>query len=305
MKPMPPVMQERQSKMRQARASSQPRRRFTASAGPTGRPLAGLAALALCLALFSAPSLAAEDDDDDPLRSINRPIHSFNLNADRFLLRPATSVYRRLTPRAVRDGASRFLDNLKLPMVAVNHILQGDVEAAGKSVLRFATNTTLGLAGVMDVASEMGLEYQPTDLGLTLSSWGVGTGPYFVLPLLGPSTIRDAPAVFTQRAVDPVQDLDFARGESGLALGVFQVIDARARNYRLVNDVLYDSVDSYAAVKGAYLQRRRRQGGEVDDQKRIDQLPDLFEDEELWEDEPWDEEQTEEPGAEDGAGVEE
>lgn len=289
--------------MRYARASSPPRRqRSTVHACWRGHPLASFAVCLLCLALLSVPSLAAEDDDSDPLRSINRPIHSFNLTADRFLLRPATSVYRRITPRAVRDAASRFLDNLKLPMTAINHALQGNVEAAGKSALRFAANTTLGLAGAMDVASEMGLEHQPTDLGLTLADWGVGTGPYLVLPLLGPSTVRDAPALLTQRAVDPVGDLDMARGESGFALSVFQIVDARARNYRLINDVLYDSADSYAAVQGAYLQRRRRQGGEVDDQERIDQLPDLFEGEEDWEDEPWGEEQTEEPGAANGAG---
>lgn len=263
-------------------------RRSTTSILQRGR-LASIAASLLCLAVISPPSLAAENGDDDPLSFINRPIHGFNRIADRFALRPLAWVYRQVTPKPLRNSVGNFFGNLKQPVAAANHILQGDAEAAGKTVLRFVTNTTLGLAGLMDVASEFGIEDQPTDLGLTLAAWGVDSGPYLVLPLLGPSTVRDAPAWLTQRAADPARDLEIAEGDGDLALTSLQVVNGRAGAYEIINEVLYNSADSYAAVKVSYLQRRRRQAGQIE-------LPDLFEDEEFWEDEQWDEEEGEETG---------
>ena len=144
-----------------------------------------------------------EDEVYDPLEPINRAIFGFNNVADKVILEPISKGYKKL-PSPVQSGVSNFLKNLKLPLVAVNQLLQGQGKNAFESSSRFIVNSTAGVFGLMDVAKKIGLEQKQEDFGQTLAHWGVGDGFYIVLPIFGPSSVRDTAGMILTYSTDPV-----------------------------------------------------------------------------------------------------
>jgi phospholipid-binding lipoprotein MlaA len=218
-------------------------------------------ALPLCLALAMAPAAALAQDEGnpaDPFEGFNRGVQAFNDGVDNVVLQPVATAYRDVVPSFARTAIGNFFGNLGDGWSAVNHLLQGKLEPALNMTLRMAVNTTFGLGGVLDVAGEAGLERQSEDFGQTLGVWGVPPGPYLVLPLLGPSTVRDAGG----RVLDMHEDTslrythDEAVRNSGLALNI---VDTRARLLgatRLLDDI---ALDRYSFLRDAYLARRLNQ----------------------------------------------
>ena len=149
----------------------------------------------------ATPSAAA-NRHGDPMEGANRAVLKFNLQVDRLLLKPAARAYRKL-PAPARNGTRNFFANLWMPSTIVNNVLQGKFADAGRGLGRFAINSVLGFFGLMDPATEMGLPERREDFGQTLAVWGVPSGPYLMLPFLGPSNLRDAVALAPQNAADP------------------------------------------------------------------------------------------------------
>jgi len=189
----------------------------------------------------------------DPFEPANRGVFAVNRAIDRAALKPAATAYARVTPSWFRTGVGNFFNNLTVPSTALNQVLQGKFVAAGQDTLRFVINTTLGWGGVLDVAAGAHLPEHDEDLGQTLGKWGVPAGPFLMLPLVGPSTVRDLPSVVAQRVLEPLYWFDIGNARWGsLALSV---LDARAR-YLALDPTLDRVYDKYTFVRDAFLQRR-------------------------------------------------
>jgi len=205
----------------------------------------------------------------DPLEKFNRGVWAVNRGADKVVIKPVTQVYRAVLPRPARQGVSNVFANLSEPWSFVNNILQGRGERAGRNVARFLVNSTIGIAGLWDPASKMGIQAAPEDLGQTMAVWGVNGGPYLVLPLLGPSTLRDGVGSGVAAYADPVKiainqaDIDVWYKRGYLAL---YIVDARSQLIESGGDAfLESSLDPYAAARSAYLQLRTAQIANQDD----------------------------------------
>src|SRR5512146_115786 len=159
-----------------------------------------------CLALLGG--CASAGNPRDPLEPINRGIYHFNDTVDHVLFKPAAEVYRGVLPQFVRTGVSNFFSNINDVIVALNNLLQGKFLNAASDVGRIAVNSTAGLLGVIDVATEVGLEKHNEDFGQTLGYWGIGDGPYLVLPFLGPSDLRDSLGLLVDFKTDPITYVD-------------------------------------------------------------------------------------------------
>lgn len=192
--------------------------------------------------------------DADPFQSFNRKMNTFNLTADRILLRPIAKTYANF-PQPIRNGIGNFFSNLTLPATIVFDILQGKFAQAQRDTGRFLINTILGAGGLMDVATELDLPSHREDLGQTLAVWGVPSGPYLVLPLLGPSTPRDALSLFSPFSqTDPILHLPSPDRWYGQGL---RVLNARA-NLLGLDDLLDLQTDQYLFLREEYRQRRIR-----------------------------------------------
>ncbi|SVB70473.1 uncharacterized protein METZ01_LOCUS223327, partial [marine metagenome] len=154
-----------------------------------------------------------EDEIYDPLEGINRAIFGFNNVADRVILEPVAKGYKKL-PSPIQSGIGNFLNNLKLPLAAVNQLLQGQGKNAAESTGRFLVNSTIGIFGLVDVADNIGLEQKKEDFGQTLATWGVGDGFYIVLPLFGPSNLRDSTGMLMTMTTDPINAYAVNQGEA-------------------------------------------------------------------------------------------
>lgn len=202
----------------------------------------------------------------DCFEKVNRGIFAFNQGLDNAIFEPLAKGYRKL-PVPIRHGTSNVLDNLSTLMTIPNNILQGDIKKAGENTIRFAVNTTLGILGIFDPASGLGFEVlEKEDYGQTLGSWGIGEGCYLVLPVLGPSTLRDTIGIVgsTVGGGDPwynvtvkndtqyFKDFDYygSRATSG--------IDFRAKNIESFENLEQNSMDFYASVRSLYLQDRKQ-----------------------------------------------
>jgi phospholipid-binding lipoprotein MlaA len=223
----------------------------------------GRAAPALALLLASCATVPGEDRlaAADPLEGFNRGIWGINQAVDKVILKPVTKVYRAIVPRPARRGVTHFFSNLGEPFSAINNLLQGKPDRAARNLGRFVVNTTVGVAGLGDPATKMGLKPAPEDFGQTLARWGVNGGPYLVLPLLGPSTLRDGIGTGIAQFTDPY---NICRSQcdlpSGVPLGltVAYLIDTRSNLIDAGADgFLAGSADPYATARSAYLQRRR------------------------------------------------
>jgi phospholipid-binding lipoprotein MlaA len=213
--------------------------------------LAALAALGLSLA---GCATTGTPDPADPLQSMNRGIYSFNDAIDKAALKPVAVTYHEHTPSWFQTGVGNFYSNLTTPATALNDLLQGKVVAAGQDTLRFVINTTLGWGGVLDVASGAGLPQHDEDLGQTLGKWGVPAGPYLMVPLLGPSTVRDLPSRVSETFLQPLYWFNLGNARWGsLALSL---VDTRARLLPL-DEALDGVYDKYAFIRNGYLQRRQ------------------------------------------------
>lgn len=233
--------------------------------------LASLAAAALLSAC--AP---ATRNPEDPLEPVNRAVHGFNVAADRFVLRPAAVVTGPVLRSPVGTAISNFSDNLGTPQAVVNHLLQARFADATHSAWRFAVNSTIGLAGLFDPATAMGLEERDTDFGATLNAWGAGEGPFVMLPIRGPSNARDAVGEVVDLLTDPLDNV-LSDGQQEVATGAFVLskVGDRARYLETVDSILYGSADSYAQTRLMYQQNRRFElGQEAGDDAFIDPYED-------------------------------
>lgn len=201
---------------------------------------------------------------NDPFEGYNRKIFNFNEFVDVYMFDPIAKGYRKTVPKPVRDSVGNVIKNLSLPFVFANSIFQGDSENAMGSFSAFLINTTLGIGGIFDVAGTKKVEYRREDFGKTFAKYGIGQGPYLVIPLLGPSTARDFSGYLVQKAVDPLSFnvLEVGGGEdiidSGyrISLSGVSALDAREGLIDILDDARRDSFDLYATIRSAYIQRR-------------------------------------------------
>ncbi len=189
----------------------------------------------------------------DPLEPINRVTYAFNDGVDTVILKPLAKGYKAVTPPLARRGVSNFFDNLAYPVVIVNNLLQGKPGAALSDTGRFLVNSTVGLAGLLDVGESLGWEKNDEDFGQTLAVWGVPRGPYLVLPFLGPSTIRDAFGRPADAALNGLYWIEDASVRDKLF--VLSIIDIRMRLLPAESQI-ESSNDPYLFVRESYLQRR-------------------------------------------------
>ncbi len=205
-----------------------------------------------------AEALAEYNKTNDPVEPTNRFIFSFNQGLDKVIIKPVTSLYRAIFPDVVRNGIHNFLNNLKTPVVLINDILQGESGRAGDTIIRFAVNSTVGIAGFRDQAADWGWEPHDEDFGQTLAVWGVGEGPYIMLPLFGPSNPRDAFGKVVDFFLDPINwwaensDNDWVP----ITRTIISGIDTRDQLWDVLDDLEKSSVDFYAAIRSLYRQRR-------------------------------------------------
>ncbi|MEQ5776727.1 MULTISPECIES: VacJ family lipoprotein [unclassified Thalassospira] len=210
----------------------------------------------------------------DPIEPVNRVVHNLNGAVDFLILYPAAMWYGDIAPQPVKNSVRSFANNLGEPINAVNALFQGDPDQAVASLQRFIVNSTIGLLGFNDVATEFGIPYRDEDFGQTLAHYGVGAGPYIVLPLFGPSNLRDTTGLVTDYLMNP-----FTYGADNsdkIAVGYYGgmvggAIDSRYRNNENIEQLKQSSLDYYAALRSLYRQHRNsviRNGGPVmnDDQ---------------------------------------
>jgi len=202
--------------------------------------------------LWSSHILADSTGDIDPYQGINRTTYQFNQKLDDYVARPLAKFYVAVAPQPLERGISNVFDNLDELTNVANDLLQFKFAQAANDMGRFLINSTLGLGGLFEVAGPMGLDKsEGEDFGQTLGKWGVAEGPYLMLPLIGPSTMRDAPAKFIDKLTDPLSYLDSARDKNQLK--AVNLVSMRAD--LLEFDGMF-SGDSYILVRDIYLQRR-------------------------------------------------
>jgi phospholipid-binding lipoprotein MlaA len=195
---------------------------------------------------------------NDPIEPTNRFIFDFNQTLDAAVFKPITGLYRGVIPSFIRTGVHNFLDNVKTPVVLANDLLQGEPKRAGNTIMRFVINSSVGIGGLRDQASEWGFDDHDEDFGQTLAVWGVGEGPYLVLPILGPSNPRDAIGKVVDSLIDPISwwadndDREWVPITRTLVSG----LDTRDRLWDILNDLEKSSIDYYAAIRSLYRQRR-------------------------------------------------
>lgn len=214
----------------------------------------GIPVLAALLLALGATG-AARAQVYDPLESVNRVIFNINDALDRDVVRPIAKAYVDIVPGLVRTGVSNVFGNVGDAFSAVNNLLQGKKDPFGSDLSRVLVNSTFGLGGIFDIATLAGLEKYGEDFGQTLGWWGVGNGPYLVLPLLGPSNVRDTGGLVAHALIDPVGEVRPPAAEYGV-IGL-RVLDVRAGLLGTEDLVQGAALDKYTFIRSAYTQRRR------------------------------------------------
>lgn len=235
--------------------------------------LAAAAALILTLGACSNPDTAMTRGDQvwDPYEQGNRKVHAFNRGLDRAIIRPTSRGYSSILPDEIEDSIGNVAENLAMPGVFVNAILQGDLRTAGLATTRFLVNSTLGMGGMFDVASDFQVEEADTDFGETLHVWGVGEGAYIELPLLGPATGRDTAGKIVDLFTNPLSyTLPSPEKTYGTVASVASRLSDRGRYSDTIDSILYESADSYAQARLIYLQNRRFELGQSNQSAEID-----------------------------------
>lgn len=227
--------------------------------------------LGACATVPTDPAARAEyEERNDPLEPMNRRIFAFNMRVERNVLRPVGRTYRENVPEFVRNRIRDFNRNFSSPVTFVNDLLQGKTDRAAITAMRFVVNSTAGMGGLFDVAAQYGLRGHTEDFGQTLAVWGVEPGPYLVLPLIGPSSVRHT----VGRGVDLFSNPVTMGTPTPLAAQIFYIarggsafIDAYARSMDALQNLERNSVDFYAAMRSLYRQNRQSeiQDGRVED----------------------------------------
>ena len=225
----------------------------------------------LLVLLFSFPLFAKEIND--PFEDLNRDIFVFNEKLDEKILKPTALVYRKVTPQFARTGVTNFFNNLEEIDTTINQVLQGEIKYAFNDAGRFVINTTIGLFGLIDIASKMGLEKHEEDFGQTLGVWGISSGPYIMLPFLGPSNPRD----LLSRPISSFLSGTFAMEDNDVKFTLVG-IDAIETRERLLDAETLIIGDKYMFVKDAYVQSREYEinNGSTEDDVFLDDMDDIF-----------------------------
>ena len=208
----------------------------------------------------------------DPWEHANRGIYKFNDGLDRAVLRPAALGYKRALPRPVRTGVRNVLNNIDEPNTLMNDLLQGRVVLGGQSAVRFVINSTIGIAGIFDVARPLGIPRHDADFGQTLGRWGVPTGPYLFIPVFGPTDLRDGAGriVDGYASILSLHDLHVTTPYR-IGITVIDGVDTRLALDSEIEQIKHTATDPYATERSAFLQYRRSRV--VDSSKAVDQLP--------------------------------
>lgn len=224
--------------------------------------LRNLAALLLALgaagcATTPTPPSQMGLDPNDPYEAQNRKMFALDMKLDEDVALPVAKFYVQAVPEPARDGVHNFLANLDVPVTFGNDVLQGAADHAAESLGRFVINSTIGIGGLINVAQKLGIPEHDSDFGETLGVWGVGPGPYLVLPLLGPSDPRDAFGYGVDIAMDPLTWISWRSSTYFLlGRGVVKFVDERARNIDTIEEIKRTSVDLYATMRSLYRQHR-------------------------------------------------
>jgi phospholipid-binding lipoprotein MlaA len=244
-----------------------------------------VAAMAVLAGCATTPRDPEARDPYDPFEPLNRQVFAFNQAADRMVLRPVARGYDAVTPRPVKSGVANFFDNLSTPIWVLNHLLQGEFAEAGRQTGRFVLNSTGGILGLFDVAGDGGIEKKRAHFDQTFGKWGAPSGPYLMLPLLGPSTVRGGVGIYARFQTDIVWNyLDDNRSLRDKLVAV-EIVDTRRRLLPL-DRMIEQAPDPYIGVRDAFRQRAAfeiRGAGNPEDDIGLD-----FEDED-WDDD-WDDE---------------
>lgn len=211
-----------------------------------------LSALAVLLAGCAS---VQNPDPRDPFEGFNRAVYKFNDGFDKAIAKPVATAYTKVAPAPVRNGVRNFFSNIADVFIGVNNLLQGKPEEALTDWTRFAVNTTFGFLGVADWATDMGLEKHDEDFGQTFGRWGAGSGPYLVLPILGPSDVRDGVGTVFDIYTDPVSNRTPVDQRNSAT--VLRLVSRRADLLNASRLLEQAALDQYAFVRDAYLQRRR------------------------------------------------
>ena len=233
--------------------------------------------IAMCTLSLGCATTSKPDRNVDPLESINRPIYKFNTVVDKYILRPVAKGYDYVTPQPIRTGVSNFLDNFGYPVVILNSFLQGKGGQGVSDVGRFLVNSTVGIAGIFDPATHIGLEAHEEDFGQTFAKWGFAEGPYIMVPLLGPRTIRSGVGTLADIQVDPTIQLQDTSVRDKIL--IMWTIDSRA-NLLPVDEQINAAFDPYLFVRDAYLQNRQfliKDGDDADNASTDDPFADELE----------------------------
>ena len=232
--------------------------------------------LAIPLGACATTGSTGPVSENDPYEGFNRGVWGFNRAVDKVALKPAATAYRTVTPVPARRGISRVFSNLAEPFSFINNLLQGRPDRAFNALGRFVINSTIGVGGLADHASDLGLPPTPEDFGQTLAVRGARTSPYLVLPILGPSTVRDAVGTAVRFVADPAQialDSELTRTQSA-GVTAARIINGRAQASEGGADAFLEtSADPYAAARSAYLQRRAAEIANEDTEPRLDSTP--------------------------------
>ena len=225
----------------------------------------------LLILLLSFPIFGEEIND--PFEDLNRDIFIFNEKLDEKLLKPAALTYRKVTPQFARTGVTNFFNNLEEIDTTINQVLQGEIKYAFNDAGRFVINSTIGLLGLIDVASKMGLERHEEDFGQTLGVWGFDSGPYIMIPFLGPSNPRD----LLSRPISSFLSGTFAMEDNDVKITLVG-IDALETRERLLDAETLIIGDKYIFVKDAYVQSREYEinNGSTEDDEFLDDMEDIF-----------------------------
>ena len=225
----------------------------------------------LLILLLSFPIFGEEIND--PFEDLNRDIFIFNEKLDEKLLKPAALTYRKVTPQFARTGVTNFFNNLEEIDTTINQVLQGEIKYAFNDAGRFVINSTIGLFGLIDVASKMGLEKHEEDFGQTLGVWGFDSGPYIMIPFLGPSNPRD----LLSRPISSFLSGTFAMEDNDVKITLVG-IDALETRERLLDAETLIIGDKYIFVKDAYIQSREYEinNGSTEDDEFLDDMEDIF-----------------------------
>ncbi|MEL6197635.1 MAG: VacJ family lipoprotein [Pseudomonadota bacterium] len=229
--------------------------------------------LGACASVPEDQGFAAQD----PYENTNRKFHAFNVGLDRYVLRPAAQGYDVVAVGPLKSMIGNGFNHLALPGDFANHLMQGEFRAAGRTLGRVILNTGLGMGGLLDPATEFGLPRESNDFGVTLGKWGVSSGAYLVVPLLGPSSPRDLGGFAVDQAFSPTTYFGFVDaipGGTGVAMTATERVDLRNQNADLIDEILYESPDSYVTLRSIYLQRRQALVAGED----AEALPDIFDD---------------------------